>query len=305
MKTLALMITLVLHTTGLWSHAPQSTRDTLTTTGTSIPVHAGQVPLAQGSSIGPLAVQIGQERLHLPTAGAIAVDATTGSVLYAQDPGRQVPLASISKLITVMVILSHHSPSDTVTVPQLPTYDPAAELTGITPGETFKIGDLVQAALIQSGNDAAEAMAIAEAGSNTKFAARMNAKIAEWGITGAHFSSPSGLQDENNYTSAEALAKIAQLALTNPYIRATIAKSETTIRDSAGRSFHLETTNKLLATGKFYGIKTGYTPAAGECFVGLTRIQGREVITVVLGADDRFGVTQTLTNWIQRNWQWL
>jgi D-alanyl-D-alanine carboxypeptidase (penicillin-binding protein 5/6) len=133
----------------------------------------------------------------------------------------------------------------------------------------------------------------------------MNAKTAEWGITDTHFTNPTGLQDAGNYASAEALTKIAGLSLASPLTRQTIRQSSATITSGGGRVIPLQTTNKLLDSGKYYGIKTGYTPAAGECFVGLTRIQGHEVITVVLGAGDRFGTTQTLTNWIGRNWQWL
>jgi D-alanyl-D-alanine carboxypeptidase len=138
-----------------------------------------------------------------------------------------------------------------------------------------------------------------------KFTARMNAKMAQWGISDTHFASASGLQDTNNYASAAALSKIAGLALANPNIRDIVKLTNATISSSAGRVFNLTSTNELLAGGEFYGIKTGYTPAAGECFVGLTRINGHEVVTVVLGAGDRFGATQTLANWISRNWQWL
>jgi len=129
--------------------------------------------------------------------------------------------------------------------------------------------------------------------------------MQQWGITGVHFSNPSGLQDANNFATATALAKIAQLALISPFIRTAVAQSQTNITSQSGRTLTLPSTNDLLASGQFYGIKTGYTPAAGECFVGLARIDGHEVITVVLDAGDRFAATTTITNWIGHNWQWL
>lgn len=306
MKTLALVFTLLLHATGLWSRLPASSRAHLTAADNQLP---GVIKTADISSRPvppePLPLQTASEPLSLGAASAIAVDAATGTILYAQNPGAGRPIASITKLVTSLVILSDHKPTDLATVPKLPAYDPADELVGLQPGETYRAGDLVTAALVQSGDDAADALALWDAGTSTKFAAKMNSKMTEWGITGTHFSSPSGLQDQNNYATAAAVAKIAQLALQSPFIRQAVALQSTTITSTAGRTLSIQTINQLLATGQFYGIKTGYTPAAGECFVGLTRIGGHEVVTVVLGADDRFAESQKLANWISRNWEWL
>jgi D-alanyl-D-alanine carboxypeptidase (penicillin-binding protein 5/6) len=91
----------------------------------------------------------------------------------------------------------------------------------------------------------------------------------------------------------------------NPFIRTTVGYTNATIISSAGRRFDVTNTDTLLSGGNFYGIKTGYTLAAGQCFLGLTRINGHEVVTVILGSSDRFGASQALAGWIDRNWQWL
>jgi len=226
-------------------------------------------------------------------------------VLYSKNAGTHRPIASVTKLVTAIVILSRHSTDEMVTIPTLPEYPLEAETIGLVPGERFKIGDLLEGLLVPSGNDAADALAIIDSGSVPKFSARMNTKMTEWGIDDTHFASPSGLQDIGNYTSAAALAKIAGLAMNSPFLAKTVGLTEVSFTSSSGRPYNLKTTNQLLALGQFYGIKTGYTLAAGECFVGLTRVNGHEVITVVLGADSRFGATTTLTNWIGHNWQWL
>jgi D-alanyl-D-alanine carboxypeptidase (penicillin-binding protein 5/6) len=304
MKILALLVVLALHLTGLWTLVPSHPRARLSadaSTNSTGPMPANASPLAASS----IPVKIASAPLSLNAASAIAVDESTGTVLYSQDVDTERPIASDTKLINTMVILSRHKVTDTVTIPKLPTYQPADEVIGLVPGETYTVGALVQAALIQSADDSADALAIWDAGSATKFSDEMNAKMKQWGITGTHFSSPSGLQDTNNYATASALAKIASLAMTDPFIKQTVDQPSATITSGAGRQITLTTTDDLLASGNFYGIKTGYTPAAGECFVGLTRIQGHEVITVVLGATDRFGATQDLANWIGSNWQWL
>jgi serine-type D-Ala-D-Ala carboxypeptidase (penicillin-binding protein 5/6) len=305
MKTLALLVILAFQTTGLWSHLSAGARDGLNTIATTD--HLGGPPAiaVHPMPVGPLPIRLSPEAYDASATGALALDAATCTVLYSKNPGQQLPIASVTKMITALVILSRHTPDELAKLPALPAYQTADERIGLAEGETYRIGDLVEAALINSANDAADALALYDSGSLPKFSAVMNAKMGEWGITGTHFTNPTGLVDQDNYATPEALAKIAGLALTSPFIRATILKTESSITSTTGRVIPLVTTNKLLATGQFYGIKTGYTPAAGECFVGLTRFQGHEVITVILGSGDRFGATQSLTNWISRTYQWL
>jgi D-alanyl-D-alanine carboxypeptidase (penicillin-binding protein 5/6) len=251
-------------------------------------------------------VQITPAPAGLIPAGttAYAVDSTTMTPLFAQDETSPRAIASITKLMAMMVILDNHKVTDSVTVGTLPSYDPSDEKLGLVQGQIMTVGDLVQAALIPSDNDAADALAIYDAGSLTAFTTKMNAKLAQWGITGAHFNSAEGLTDANNYASAVALAKIGKLALTNKTIADDVRLTTATITDSTGKSFKLTTTDDLLATGQFYGIKTGYTDAAGQCFIGLAHVNGHDIITVVLHSNDRFGDTLRLLNWIQGAWQW-
>jgi D-alanyl-D-alanine carboxypeptidase (penicillin-binding protein 5/6) len=303
-KTIILLIILGLQTTGIWDNLSDTHRFKLSSAAATHAAPAEQVAIAR-PALAPIPVQVGQATLKLKTASALAVDTASGTVLHSQDPGIQRPIASISKLVTCLVILSRHSADEIVTVPELPSYVQGAELMGLVKGEKYRLGDLVTAALVPSANDAADTLAIYDSGSVPKFAAQMNLKMKQWGIVGTNFTSPSGLNEDNNYATATALAKVAQLALTNPTIREIVLLTNATISSTTGRSFSFTSTNRLLASGAFYGIKTGYTQLAGECFVGLTRINGHEVITVVLGAENRFGASQELANWIGSNWKWL
>ena len=308
MKTLALLIILVLHGTGIWGRVGESTRTQIASRASGIAagatIYAG--PTASNSGpVQPLPIRMTTDTLTLGAASAIAIDKDTATVLYSKNADARLPIASVTKLITALVILSRHSPTEKITIPALPTYPKEAETIGLVPGETFTLSDILEAALVPSANDAADALAIYDAGSVTKFAAQMNTKMSQWGISDARFVSASGLQDDGNYASAAALAKIANLAIANPALAKIVKYTTVTISSSTGRTYNLSSTNELLASGRFYGIKTGYTLAAGECFVGLTRVNGHEVITVVLDADSRFGATTTLTNWIGRSWQWL
>lgn len=308
MKTLALAAALALQLTGLWPYLPAPARDRIAKTAVT--------PRATVPSTTPTATAVTSLSLPLRASTAnqfsldsntsvIAIDRATATTLYAQDSGQQRPIASVTKLVTALVILSRHRPDELVTVGQLPDYDPSAELLGLRPGETYPLGELVRAALVISGNDAADALAMYDAGNLTKFAAQMNLKMADWNITGARFNNPSGLTDDGNYATADALARLSLLALQNPFIRDTVRQPTATLTSTNGRTLTGPSTNKLLSTGRYYGIKTGYTLASGECFVGLTRVNGHEVITVILGSSNRFAETEALVNWISRNYQWL
>jgi D-alanyl-D-alanine carboxypeptidase (penicillin-binding protein 5/6) len=302
MRIFALVVTLLLHLSGLWSRLPAQAVSVISSadTGTST-----QAVAIRTTPTPPLPVQTGSAPLSLQATGAYAVDTQTGTVLYSQNANTPHPIASITKLVTALVILSRHKPDTTVTIPKLPTYQTADQTLGFMQGEKYTLQDLVDATLVYSADDGADAMALWDAGSIPKFAARMNAKMSEWGIHDAHFSNPSGLVDAGNGASPAAVAKIAELAMASPVIRQAVGESQGSITSAADRTITFISTDDLLAGGQFYGIKTGYTQAAGECFVGLTRISGHEVITVVLGANDRFGATVQLTNWISQNWQWL
>ncbi|HEY6736947.1 MAG TPA: serine hydrolase [Candidatus Saccharimonadia bacterium] len=306
MRVLFLSLMLVLQATGAWSHLPAGTRSRMSAHAVNPNLVSAQAPAPPELPIsGPWPVQLAANPVHINATSAMAVDVASGTVLYDQDAHQQLPIASITKLVTALVVLSRHNLTDIMTIPTLPQYKPEDERIGLVPGETYQLQDLLQALLIQSANDAADALAIADAGSTSQFAARMNSKLADWQISGARFVSPSGLIDTGNYATADALTKIARLVLTNAFLRQTVSEAAATITSGTGRTINLQSTNQLLAGGDFYGIKTGYTLAAGECFVGLTRINGHEVITVVLDASDRFGDSQTLANWISRSWQWL
>lgn len=302
MKTVALIAILFLHAAGLWSSAPQGAKDALLTRSSETMPSVAAAPTFAAAS---LPVRTADTSLTLDAAATLAVDRASGTVLFANSADERRPIASVTKMVTALVISSRHSLDERVTIPTMPQYPVDAETMGLVAGDTFRLGDLLEAALVPSANDAADALAIIDAGSTSAFAERMNAKMAEWGIADTHFASASGLVDSDNYATATALAKIAGLLLTNPDLKKIVDYTSITITSGAGRTYNLKSTNDLLASGQFYGIKTGYTLAAGECFVGLARINGHDVITVVLGSSNRFGTTTTLTNFIGRTWQWL
>ncbi len=243
--------------------------------------------------------------LTLGAKSALAIDLATGQELYSQNAAAKVPIASITKLVSALVILKTHSLDEKITVSQLPTYGPDDDTIALTSGEQLSLRALMQAALIGSANDAIDALAISDSGSLVNFSIKMNQLVADWGITDAHFVSASGLTNTNNYASAQSLAKLAALVLKNPFLAQAVKTKFVTISDTAGRSFSLTSTNQLLGATDYAGIKTGYTLAAGQCLLSLLKIHGQPVIGVVLNSPDRFAETVKLHDWVEENYTWL
>ena len=207
---------------------------------------------------------------------------TTGEVLVQHGADEQVPIASITKLMTVLVALERTDPDDMVVV------DKRAAAVGestihLRAGERVTVHDLVEAALIQSANDAANALALHVSGSVPAFAVLMNRKAAQLGLRDTHFVRPDGLDVAGHVSSARDVTKLARVAMNNPTVRSLVRLRSA---EAAGR--HLFTWNDLL--GHFpglIGVKTGHTSAAGWSQVAAARGRGLTVYATILGAPTR------------------
>jgi D-alanyl-D-alanine carboxypeptidase (penicillin-binding protein 5/6) len=207
----------------------------------------------------------------------------TGEVLAARAPAERLPMASITKLMTVLVTLEHEPISHVVTVA------PGAAAVGessidLRAGERLTVRDLLEAALIQSANDAADALAYDVGhGDEGAFVAMMNARARRLGLRDTHFTRPDGLDAPGHYSSARDLTLLARVVMHQPVVRQIVRERTATI---PGRVLH--TWNDLLGTFPgLYGVKTGHTAAAGWCEVGAVRGRGFSIYATVLGSPTR------------------
>ena len=219
-------------------------------------------------------------------------NATTGDVVLAKNARLRVPIASITKLMTVLVALEHARLDDVVTV------SGAAAARGessiyLRPGERLTVRELAQAALIQSANDAAVALADhVGRGDRGAFVAMMNAKARALGLTDTRFANPDGLDAAGHYSSARDVTTLARTAMRHPAIREIVRTQETTI--SGGR--RLRTWNDLLYTFPgLLGVKTGHTRGAGWSQVAAARGPGFVVYATLLGEPTRSRRNDDLT----------
>jgi D-alanyl-D-alanine carboxypeptidase (penicillin-binding protein 5/6) len=220
-----------------------------------------------------------------PSADAhawLVENAVNGEVLAARNATERLPIASITKLMTVLVALAHHRLSDVVDVDGQVTRE--GETIGLQAGEQITVRELVKAALIQSANDAADALALSVSPSYGDFALLMNAEARRLGLDESNFVRPDGLDAPDEYSSARDVTRLALAAMRIPVVRETVAERTDTILGG----LELHTWNDLLGVVPgVIGVKTGHTSLAGWSQVAAVRGRDVTIYVTILGSPSR------------------
>jgi len=232
----------------------------------------------------------------LTATAAVLMEAGTGQLLYDRRAGAELPPASTTKVLTAILALELGRLDAPVKVSRYAAATPGASIY-LQTGEVLPLIDLVKGALINSGNDAAVAIAESLAGTEADFAWLMNRKARQLGAYHTHFVNPNGLPAPGHYTTARDLALMARYGLGNSLFRRLVATVSDQIPAPDGWRY-LYNTNRLLGTYPGAdGVKTGTTDAAGQCLVASATRQGRQLIAVVLGSCDRYADTRALLDY--------
>ena len=234
-------------------------------------------------------VALADEGPTLAEARAACLMDAYGNVLYEENADQEMALASITKIMTAMVALdSDVSLDDRITF-QVREYQEDAQLTGYTEGETPTFRELMEVMLVFSGNDAANAAAIGISGSIDAFAALMNEKARQIGMTNSHFVTPSGLDEEEHYSTAHDMALLMAYALKNDDFAYLTSQTSMEVHFvyPADRFVTYTNHNKLLRLyDDCIGGKTGYTDQSGRCLVSAAKREGMTLIAVTLDDPD-------------------
>lgn len=237
---------------------------------------------------------------------SIVLDLNSGVFLYEKDIHTQRPIASITKLMTSILILEENKLDEIVTISEN-----AANTEGSTmnlqAGEKISLENLLYATIIHSANDAAMALAEHNAGNTEKFVEKMNKKAKDIGMSKTNFSNPTGLDDPNNYSSVHDIALLGTKAYQLPFIQKAATTKEMEVKSITGDLSHkLESTNKLLYSYlQINGLKTGSTDQAGQCLVAIASNQDHnQILTVVLNSPDRFQESKSLIDWTFKAYTW-
>jgi serine-type D-Ala-D-Ala carboxypeptidase (penicillin-binding protein 5/6) len=218
------------------------------------------------------------------------IDARTGDVLVSHALGRELPVASTTKLMTAYVAL-RELPLDRIVRAAPYQAEYGESLLGLRPGQRISVRDLLYGLILRSGNDAAYDLARAAAGTEMRFVAQMNRYAAALGLSHTHFANPIGLDQRGNHSSAGDLAALTRRLLRIPAF-ARIADSRSAVLRSVRPPRRIETINELLHMAPWVtGVKTGHTFGALYVLVGSGRRKGVGLISVAVGAptdEDRF-----------------
>ena len=228
----------------------------------------------------PVEVEFDKE----PAAG-ILFDVDTGEVLWEKDAERRLPIASLTKMMTALLIAKGHRPGEDVAVTREALAYEGSGMGVLPKGEDVELESLLKGLILVSGNDAAIALAQHDSGSVRAFVEKMNRARERFGLSCSRFTSPHGLQDEGNHSCARDLAALARADLDNERIAGIMGM------DSArfpfpikGGSLDLYNNNPFIRNGTagITGVKTGYTDAAGRCYVTTQKVGGRHLGVVLL-----------------------
>ncbi len=228
---------------------------------------------------------------QISAKAAIITDTKNGQVLYSKNIHEKLPIASLTKVMTVLIALEHKNMDDVFTVSQSAA-DMEPDKMLLIAGEKLTLKELLDGIFLVSANDAAELLAEQTTGDRTEFIKLMNEKAKQLGMKNTYFANPTGLDEDSNNT----YSTVYDLAILTRYL---IKHFPEVVDISSTEHIYLPITenhqdydmysgiNLLTTYPGVVGFKTGYTPEAGLTLINLTRKEGHEVIGVLLGSGDR------------------
>jgi D-alanyl-D-alanine carboxypeptidase (penicillin-binding protein 5/6) len=212
-----------------------------------------------------------------------------GKAIWAKQPQRRLPPASLTKLMTALLVLELAQPEDEVTIQATATHETGTRI-GLKPGERFRLQDLLAAAMLHSANDACHALADQVDGNEATFVARMNRRAQALGMQQTHFTNACGHDEAGHYSTAHDLSLLAHALLKYPSLLEITAQKNLQIATLDGQHrYTLENKNALI--GRYegaLGLKTGFTPKAGKCLAAYARRGDHTVLLILLHGEDRW-----------------
>lgn len=240
--------------------------------------------------VAPPAIQM-ELSSRLSASGVVVIDAQSGQRVFGRQYDIRRPMASLTKLMTAIIIVEHHALSEIVRVPQ--GIDPMQSTMRLPAGEQFTVGDLLSAMLIASSNDAAATLALFHSGSFETFAGEMNTRAAMIGLHATTFENPIGLDDPAQRSTPQDLAWLTMVALRHPSIQRRLSMRGAIIVSLQGSTVNLSHTHALMHAAKREGAtvlagKTGTTNGAGQCLMSIVGEGSRRYIVVLLDSLQRY-----------------
>lgn len=228
---------------------------------------------------------------------AVLMDADSGEVLYEKDADEPMLIASTTKIMTALIVLEHCDVNASVVIEPAWTGIEGSSMY-LAAGQELTVEELLYGLLLASGNDAAVALACVAAGSVEAFSVLMNEKADALGCENTHFENPNGLDGERHHSSARDMALITRAAIENETFRRIVSSESVTV----GELTYLNHNRLLWECDGVFGVKTGYTQAAGRTLVSSCERKGVTLICVTLSAPNDWEDHSALYDWGFDQW---
>jgi serine-type D-Ala-D-Ala carboxypeptidase (penicillin-binding protein 5/6) len=251
-------------------------------------------PIIIGPGPSPLAVKLVapdviRVRFHRPPRAGLLFDLDTGKVFWRRNPSRILPIASLTKMMTALIVAAHTTPGELVRISKQARNTPGSRVGMLPKRKPVRVESLLYGLLLPSGNDAAHALADKVAGGSRSFVLAMNTQAQKMSLGCTHYASPDGYIDAGNHSCAIDLAALARAVLDQPRLARIVASRTAVLKfPTKGGKLYLFNNNPLLRTRYpgTIGVKTGYTDAAGRCLVAAVRRRGHRLGIVLLHSYD-------------------
>jgi serine-type D-Ala-D-Ala carboxypeptidase (penicillin-binding protein 5/6) len=235
---------------------------------------------------------------RIPAHSILLKELRTGRVLFEHDADKRLSPASLTKIMSALVILEKGHLDDLVTVSKNAARAPKTHLR-LKVGEVFRLADLLKAMMMVSANDACLATVEHVGGDEEQFVRLMNAKAVALGLARTHFSNGCGFDGPDHYSTAEDLAKLSEVAMRNAVFRDLVREEREIITPVSGyRAYVLHNTNRLLGRiPGVEGVKTGFTSKAGRCLIAKVSQNGSDLLLVILNSNRRWNTAKSLIDY--------
>jgi D-alanyl-D-alanine carboxypeptidase len=256
-----------------------------------------------GTKLPPIPILKLAPKPTLTAQNYILVDVDTNKILLSQNIDQKIFPASTTKLATALTALNLYPLDEVITINQEYTTGKVMELKV---NEKITVKSLVSALLVYSANDSAFSLANHYQSGITGFINQMNLLMDKYNFKNTHFTNVDGIHDDDHYSTVYDLSQLGRLSIKNPTVSNVVKTKELVVSDVGNQIHHpLVSTNELLGiVPEIKGLKTGWTPEAKGCFIGLIEINEHQIISVVSQSDDRFQDTKILVDWLKQNVYW-
>ena len=235
---------------------------------------------------------------RIPAHSILLKELRSGRILFEHEVEKRLSPASLTKIMSALIILEKGRLDDLATVSRNAARAPKTHLR-LKVGEVFRLGDLLKAMMMVSANDACLAAVEHVGGDEEQFVTLMNAKAIALGLSDTHFSNGCGFDGPDHYSTAEDLAKLSEVAMRNAVFRELVKEEREIITPVSGyRAYVLHNTNRLLGRiPGVEGVKTGFTSKAGRCLIAKVSQNGSDLLLVILNSNRRWNTAKSLIDY--------